>query len=456
MSLPALDESHSAPPGPIAFSQEQIRCLEEADIFLPQITTDLSTNKGGKRKVSAAFSAPRAVSSSSTSSVSSSVSISTRGFQPDVIQTFDIPIAEESIEVLEYIGFIPDIARVIYDRYSNRPKPSQTPDDLMAYVSGHLVSLNLPQFDNIEPKTALSRVGLTRQIQDAITDPRFSHISGTETLLHWAIDTVETNYAALRGQQQLLQSHANQRIAHNKEHKRPKHEPQQSVTATINVTPKDFNLPESYVTIQTDIEILENHISLFKGKSYLELNQTVDIIGSDGTVNLSALRTHPSGDFNWWSNAYYWTPEKETAEEYRLFAARRSPTANTCIVHIQIPQSFVSSLRLENLWYSPNWKDYIWTCRKGIMPDPKFDYLWKPGRADIVRGPISTSSKEIIRIRREDVQSSINEDHVMCLPSGRKACQWVFVQHDTINLLAEQIRGKMHFIIFEAVARFPV
>lgn len=90
------------------------------------------------------------------------------------------------------------------------------------------------------------------------------------------------------------------------------------------------------------------------------------------------------------------------------------------------------------------------------MPDPKFDYLWKLGQADIVRGPIcSAISTKIARIRRENVQSRISEDHVMRLPSGKKASWWVFVQNDAVNQLAEQIRGKMHLVIFEAASRFP-
>lgn len=70
---------------------------------------------------------------------------------------------------------------------------------------------------------------------------------------------------------------------------------------------------------------------LYTRGSHVGLSQPGDIIESDGTVNLSTLRTRPGGGFNWNFNAYYWTPEKETAEEYRLFAARRCPAADTCI-----------------------------------------------------------------------------------------------------------------------------
>ncbi|KAF7133724.1 hypothetical protein CNMCM5793_005078 [Aspergillus hiratsukae] len=83
------------------------------------------------------------------------------------------------------------------------------------------------------------------------------------------------------------------------------------------------------------------------------------------------LCRHPGGDFNWGSIAHYWTvwtPQKETAAEYRQWATRRSPNADTCIIQIQIPQSFMQSLRIQDLWYSPNWKEYVWTWRKMERP----------------------------------------------------------------------------------------
>ncbi|BDD61189.1 hypothetical protein MAP00_006259 [Monascus purpureus] len=56
------------------------------------------------------------------------------GFQPNVIRTLDIPMAKESVEVLEFIGFMPGAARLIYDRYLNRPNPDQNPDDRIAML----------------------------------------------------------------------------------------------------------------------------------------------------------------------------------------------------------------------------------------------------------------------------------------------------------------------------------
>ena len=431
------------------FTTEQIRCLEEDTILLPLPYSQI------KRKLSAAFTSQRSVSRSSASSASMSVD----GFRPDIVHTFDIPIVEESIEVLEFIGFVAEAATVIYNRYLSRPHPDRNPDDLMAYVSGHISSLKLSQYDNMDPSEALRSIGLNSQIQEAITDPRFSHIFGTQPLYYWANDTVETNYAALLGRQRLLRNYANRRMTYKRKHNQAKQgtalsqeqgpsSPASAISATIDITPSDFQFPERRVILQSDIRMLDDHLSLYKGKAHPELRDEGEIIRNDGSANLSALATLPGGDFNSKSLAQYWSPKKETAEEYRLYAARRSPVADTCIVHIQVPLSFINRLHIENLWYSRNWKEYIWTCRKNLTLDRKFDLL---KQADVVRGHVcSTISGRITRIPWENVQTHISESNVMRLPSGRKVTLWVFLQESTIDQLAEEIRGRIHFTIFEA------
>ncbi|KAJ5212321.1 uncharacterized protein N7498_003967 [Penicillium cinerascens] len=218
-----LGPSWDLPPGPGVFTQDQIRCIEEDAIFLPlpqpqPLSRTQFPNR--KRKVSAAFSPPRSMSSSSTLSAS----METWGFQSNAIQTFDIPMAEESVEALEFIGFVAGAARLIYDRYLNRPEPDRNPDDLMAYACGYITSLKLSRYDNMSPREALRQIGLNRQIQEAIPDPRFSHVFGTQTLYYWAEDTVKTNYAALFSRQSMLKSYADQRMTHKEKYKQSRHE----------------------------------------------------------------------------------------------------------------------------------------------------------------------------------------------------------------------------------------
>ncbi|KAJ5800044.1 uncharacterized protein N7518_002112 [Penicillium psychrosexuale] len=249
----------------------------------------------------------------------------------------------------------------------------------MAYVSGHLASL-------MSSPEALAHIGLASQIQEAMTDPTFSHIVGTQTLGCRASDIAK--------QIMLLFLTINNcfKVMPASKNKRPRHEYSRnpSMTATINMMPQDFQFPDAHVIVQADVNILDDHISLYKGKAYKELRQPVKSLGDMGRST-----------------------------------------------------------------YGIDWKKFIWTCKRECpQPDPKVDYLWKPGQADVIRGPIySDINKSIVCIPEENVQSDINEASVMRLPSGKKASQCVFIQEYTIRQLAEEIRGKMHFIIFEGTAR---
>ncbi|CAG8910004.1 unnamed protein product [Penicillium egyptiacum] len=442
---------------PSVFSQEQIRCLEEENVFLqvPQAIT-----QSGKRKVSATFTPPR-----SSSSSSSSVSIETRGFQDGIVQTFDIPTSDESVEVLEFIGFSADTAIDLYSRYANRPDPEENPDSLFDYACGHLASLNTQRYEEMGTRQALIAVGLTTKLVEAILDPAFTDVFGTQSPFFWAKDSVATNYATLRNHQRLLASFATQQMARKtKSSKRqcqtagtrpppPSQEvPAPMAAATINIESSDLNLPKDHIQVQTeDVEILEDAVSLYKGKSFLELSfEETSLIAEDGSINIMQLASVQGGDFNWAFSAHYWTPHKETAEKYREWAAHRCPQAITCVIHIQVPSSFVRGLHREDLRFSPDWKEYVWTSRKGIQPAPKFDRLWRPGQAQVVVGPFcSLYDPRIGRIRAKNIQTDITADNTLKLLSGKKSVQWVFVALDTMLQLGVEVRGKMHLIIYQ-------
>jgi hypothetical protein len=123
------------------------------------------------------------------------------------------------------------------------------------------------------------------------------------------------------------------------------------VTATINVTPQGFGFPEAHVAVISDVDILPDHVPLNKGKPLEEWATSNKLIDDDGSILLVRGDTYRDGDFNCRFPGHYWTPDKEVAEEYRQYAARRCHLANTRIIHIQIPQSFIDSRRVEELWY---------------------------------------------------------------------------------------------------------
>lgn len=80
----------------------------------------------------------------------------------------------------------------------------------------------------------------------------------------------------------------------------------------------------------------------------------------NGQVNIHGLRTYPGGDFNHRSNAYYWTLEKATAEQYHHYASERCKWSDIWMIRVEVKKSFINSLRSKELWFSRDWKEYVW------------------------------------------------------------------------------------------------
>lgn len=91
-------------------------------------------------------------------------------------------------------------------------------------------------------------------------------------------DTVLTNYAALIARQRLLEQQNQKKRAEHESTLPHERDPSQQplATATINFTPQASGFPETHVVVNSDVEILPNHISIYKGKAledWVTLNQ---------------------------------------------------------------------------------------------------------------------------------------------------------------------------------------
>jgi hypothetical protein len=433
-------------------SPEEAQALEEDLVFLSSNIPLTS----GKRKVSGALLTPPSSQGRVSRSSSSSASVRFRGFSSSPDFTLDLPQSAISTAALEFIGFTAETAADIFRRFTSRPNPDNNPDDLLDYAHGHTLILSTNSYQHCLPAQAMTQIGLTQQIQDAILDPRFSAIFGTKTLRFWIDDTLRINYLTLMQLLHRLKKHATRSIAKKKKAKRAKlndvfplktsSSQQATTTATLNVIPEDYYLPKNFVAVDKPSEVLEDHYVLYKAKAATDMG---DWIQDDGSLEMNIIATHSGDDFNHANAASYWTPEAETAEEYRAWAARRSPWSDTWVIQIQIPKAFIDSLRQQDLWFSKDWKEYVWYCRKRIRPPEKFNSYWHAGGAELIKGHICSTFHSITRIRKEEVQTKITEDNVLLIGSDR-ATQWVFMQYDSIERLGTEIRGKIHIEITSA------
>lgn len=189
---PSIMSSAPTPPRDGDFTSEEAEALDKSDIFLGQPVN-------GKRTVDAATVNPPpsqgSVHASSSGSSSSTATVRREGFTSST-KTFEFPTSLESVAALQFIGFTIQASNEIFARSITRPDADINTDDLMDYAFTHIKSKDYDV--DSPPIEAMTRMGLNQQIQDAITDPKFADVYGTETLHFWIKDTLRINYASLR------------------------------------------------------------------------------------------------------------------------------------------------------------------------------------------------------------------------------------------------------------------
>lgn len=439
---------------------EEVQELEAEGVLLGDKTR--APRIGTKRKVqmAALSSSYRSSVTSTSSSGSSSASLRIHGFGRPKTGTIDLPVFEESPDMLEFIGFTQETSNAIYSNFLARPDPTNDPYDLLQY-SFDFVRSKDPQ-EQHEDREILARMGINNKIQEALLDEDFAEIRATATLRFWLLDTLQVNYDMMCSFRRNLKLKA--RISKAKKRRRIQHsgnifqkdqemsssatEQSSTQTGAINIPPKENGIIDlQHVAIGSEIPLLQDHQVLYSGKCFSYL---ADFILPDGSVSLRSIASFSGGDFNDGSPATYWSPDLETAEKYRKWAQRRNPIAESCIIQIQISQRFLREIKTEVLSFSPDWKEYVWRCRhkgrRGMLP--KFQ---KFRNADLIKGHICKMTLSAINNIRdpEDVQQRITEDSVLLREDGRRATQWAFLASVEERLNVE-IRGKIQIDITQS------
>jgi hypothetical protein len=332
------------------------------------------------------------------------------------------------------------------------------------YALADLGRLKYQPLVGLPTTQAMAGLGISDELQASLTDPRFSQLLRSQTLHYWLTDTMNIRYSTLNKLLERLKSRAIRTIAKRKEKKRGKiagvfesgasSSTQQppTTTASFNITSGEA-LPSNYIAVQAAPLALPDHYILYKGKAVGNMYEEM-FIREDGSVHMDLIRTEKGGDFNHQNPAWYWTREEATAEIYRQWGEIRCRWAETWVIQIQVPKIFINTLRKQQLWYSPDWKEYIWYCRKGTSvgdPPAKFDKLWKAGQAQLIEGHICIRAPSTIpRIKKEELQEKISEDDVMYI-EGRKATQSAFMDEEVVKRLGIMVRGKIHIEVYPAV-----
>jgi len=442
------------------FSFDEVKSLESNGIFVgPAVPNSL------KRTVKVAGftpSPPPSLSSSNSGRSNASATMSFNNYPTLTTGQVTLPTAQESPAALEFIGFNAQVANRIFSQWISRPNPDQNDSTFVAYAISYIRSKNQKEETDANPYAAMNSMGLMQEFADSLLNPRHAKVRDTESIMYWIEDTLRMRFKTI----EMLHLRLKRTVARNKNNQNARHtsiieynisDPSVSsstseVTATIDdpqeaVNKIDPKPPAMRIAVEAAGPILPDHVVMYKGKAAAEVGE--EFIQSDDEFNMGAISRFPGGDFNCDKLAWYWTEEEEVAEQYRVWAADRCPYSETWIIRIQIPKDWLAGLAKEDLWFSRDWKEYIWYCKKKISLPPKFAKYGE--ETDVMKGHIcSAHNNKVLRIKKENVQTEIVDDFAMVLNNGSKASQVVFMKTSVANTLGALVRGKTHIAVTDA------
>lgn len=230
--------------------------------------------------------------------------------------TLDLPATANSIPGLVFIGFTPRIALHIFTMCSRYKDPScssseATNYDFFSFIHGHIIYINNWTLSRLPDAEKMERLGVRKEVADAILDKRFRGVFGTQTLEYWIEDTVRTNYEILLRLQD-------------------------------GVNSKETDLGyEGYLkhrnVLDSPPDVIEEHTILYKAIPF-----TSPLFLEDGTLDISTLASPRGNDFNTSHSAIYLYPHRCTAEHFRKYLSLRCPYSSTHLLSINIPDHLIA------------------------------------------------------------------------------------------------------------------
>ncbi|KAF5875943.1 uncharacterized protein Bfra_002339 [Botrytis fragariae] len=438
---------------------EEFQILEQEKIIGASIN--------GKRKVSTGLLSPDHSDGSTTSSLSSGSTASIRVLHKAAasVGSFELPESLECLTLVEYLGYTRTKAAEIFTRWTARPDPDSNPYSLKDHALVELSNLERePLRDFLDrPAEAMRRLGIAEEMVNCMTAPEHKAMFKTETLAAWLDTAMRSRYGTAMRYLDILKAQAIRTIRLKKGKKRGKIDgvfqpggstPDTDValatsTASMSLESKFAGemFPREYVTIvQTPPQARPGFVTLYKGKSTgFDYQKPTTLIKENGNLNMQFITTYAGGDFNGQDLAWYWTREKETAEQYREWAAKYDVHGETWIMQIQVPETFLQSVKIERLWYGYDWKQYLWYCKKMTRNSDLPENLHKYATADVMEGHICKRHPSIVpKILKQDVQRKLTEDDCLVFGNGRNSTQTVFMNWEVVDRLEPLIRGNMY------------
>lgn len=293
---------------------------------------------------------------------------------------------------------------------------------------------------------------ISRELQDAIMEPRFADIRGTAGPGYWVRDSVRSRYAVL---EDYFGSRSGQSIAGSSRAVGAKVGPEKPFM------PRDEEDDGDYQD-EDDNDDDDGYVTLYKG---LGAWRTAGLWQPKGLKPVSLDHVHASeperGDFHR-SKQLYLTPQRALAVAFAEYATHRGHgMGGGRLLTLQVPKSFLAGFQGATLWLDQPreaWKKVVRLCRYGLttttttttttvtmIAAPRNHDRVPPSmlklfaHSEFVVGHASTGHRgDVIRGPRRHVQ--LDETYVLHTHDGEgrreRAVLWMF-RHDMLDSLEE-------------------
>jgi hypothetical protein len=351
-------------------------------------------------------------------------------YQTKVVDHIEIPAMLYSKETYEFMGFDSPTAQQLWNYFSNPYAPRTFLETAVGYIDGSQVADCTSQghdWDN-----SMRQLGMDQELRNSMLNPIYGDVRYTNSLKWWVIMCVEDRYYSLLDINDRLRqesprlvgqdaaSRISATVSGSPRNRKPTPQPNAESSSQSPVlltwaqrasgmtaptpsrgfmgrlmgplmTPASNSRvppPPAPLTITDSPKYREGYQTLWKVALSWRINRLYN--KETGKVNLQSNGSVP-GDFSGDRKVTYWTPEKETADEFVGFCRNLNKKADYSILQLYVPNDWISTLndiKFANATGAPvqNWFKVVHNCRNNQFWPPELIDVYE--KLDLATGPI--------------------------------------------------------------------
>ncbi|KAF3921753.1 hypothetical protein AA313_de0200123 [Arthrobotrys entomopaga] len=441
------------------------------------------------RRISTATISP-SISSSSSSEVLNlgpSHMRNGRGIFPSAdisepIDHIDLPVELESQETLEFVGFSPEKASDIWNRWLGIPPDLEISEYFEEFALEFVKDPTTFFEDSFtladDWEDSLKQLGVSEKLSKAILLPGFEDVRCTASCNFWVIQAIEGNFHALEALSAELEHSANYFRSINFKKggelrvrktpslsssrscikpsgegtgcSRTKHAASDGPSSPRDQSPPkqredEYEEPGSFITPESCKTKLYRASTLQRAENFYNRET--------GEATLRDFGSMP-GDLSGDTALTYWTPQKEVADRYATYIKHQVSLGHIIITEVEISEDFVDRLNTIKLWgmrddgtINPDFQEFTCMCRRQRY-DAIPSHLCYINKADLVIAHILCHKNS--HYTKEKYAGSgwknITLDDLLKVEiegEGKLGVQWVFKGYKARSMFNEHAHGKV-------------